>query len=960
MRKSMASFLFILAVAMTIVTFSNPTAGKDISWTEAERAFMGEHTVIRLGVDPGFVPFEFIDDNGQYVGIAADYLSLISEKTGLQFEVVKGLTWQEAYEQALSGKLDALPAVGKTEEREEHFLLSQPYYHFKRVIVTRESDTEIASIEDLEGLAVAVQRNSSHHSYLLSYPKINLSLYDSVEAALTAVATGSEKAFLGNIATTNYLIRANALTNLRYVSFEAEKEQALYFAVRRDWPELASIFDKAMATMTEAEKLAIQNKWIALGTDIDYRPLIRVLVIIGSGIAIVMAVSFYWIARLRKEIRQRKQIQKDLEKAKQEADEANAFKSSFLARMSHEIRTPLNAITGMAYLMKRTNLTLTQRMYADRITQASSNMLNIINDILDYSKIEAGKVDLDVTSFSMDQMIQDVVNIVLYKIEEQGIGFKLKKDPLVPNWFIGDSKRIEQILLNLLNNAAKFTTQGEVSLDIRLLATEKEKHHLVFTIKDTGIGMNEDQVKRLFSPFMQGDSSINRRFGGSGLGLSIVKSLLDMMDGKIQVFSTPGEGSTFIMHLPLSVDQERESLYKETLAAYPFKDVRTLVLEKTGANMNLIESYLAALGMHCELTTSRASAMSMLEASDCKFAKPFDLLIVDYDTPPEGGFNFVEAVRDNNKIIKKPEIIMLLPMMREDLFDRLGEYEIQVGIGKPIIPSVLLNSILNTFNIKAVGATQPSEIEKYEPIVLEKSYTVLVVEDNATNQLISQSLLQQIGIESILASDGKQGVELYRQHQEKIALVLMDLHMPVMNGYDAAEAIRKISPSVPIVAMTADVILGVKESCEASGIYHYISKPFDPDQFLRKIRDILSDSECAAPQEPGVLDRTAGLKSMGGRADIYQEVLMEYFDENQETGDKLAHAIKEKRYEDAVQIVHKVRSSSGSIGATSLYELSAKLLRSLGKGKEVEIAFLGDEFIGGLRKLLEEISKEEE
>jgi two-component system sensor histidine kinase/response regulator len=255
---------------LTTITTPCFAAENGVSWTEDELAFMEEHPVIRLGVDPGFVPFEFIDEDGEYKGIAADYLALISEKTGLQFEVVKGLTWPEAYDMALAGKVDVLPAIGKTKEREEQFLFSKPYYYYKRVIVTRDTDTEISGIDDLKGFTVAVQRNSSHHSYLLSYQNINLSLYDSVEAALTAVATGTEKAFIGNLATTNYLIRLNGLTNLRFVSFEAEKQQALHFAVRKDWPELVNIFNKALGTITESEKLAINNKWVELDTDIDY------------------------------------------------------------------------------------------------------------------------------------------------------------------------------------------------------------------------------------------------------------------------------------------------------------------------------------------------------------------------------------------------------------------------------------------------------------------------------------------------------------------------------------------------------------------------------------------------------------------------------------------------------------------------------------------------------------------
>lgn len=563
-------------------------------------------------------------------------------------------------------------------------------------------------MDDLEGLAVAVQRNSSHHTYLLSsYPDINLSLYDSVEAALTAVATGEETAFIGNLATTDYLIRTNGLTKLRFISFEAEKEQGLYFAVRKDWPELVSIFNKAMNSITDKEKISVNSKWIDLQTRIDYEPLIRVLLIIGTVIAVIIIVSFFWIIRLKKEIECRKQLHSDLEATKLEADQANEFKSSFMARMSHEIRIPLNAITGMAYLLKKTEITLTQAMYIDRISQASNNMLSIINDILDYSKIEAGKAELEITSFSLDQIIQDVVNIISYKIEEQEIGFKLTKDPLVPNWFFGDPKRIEQILLNILNNAAKFTSSGEVSFEVKLVAKEGDRYHLLFSVQDTGIGISEEQINKLFTPFIQADSTITRRFGGSGLGLSIVKNLLDLMGVSINVYSTPGEGSTFVINLTLPIDKEKESVYIKALSGNQFKNLRTLVLEKSGASMNLIESYLAAFGMQCELTSTAAGAINLLEVAGEIFAKPFDLFIIDYDTPEQGGCEFSKTLMNNARIIKKPKIIMLLPMMKEDLFDRLGEYNIDIGVSKPIIPSILLNGILDIFKLKALSGSQP-------------------------------------------------------------------------------------------------------------------------------------------------------------------------------------------------------------------------------------------------------------
>ena len=425
----MRKVFLLLIILISISSILAPCyAAGEIDWTEDEVDFINKHPVITLGVDPGFVPFEFIDIDDEYKGIAADYILLISEKIGIKFEVVKGLTWPEAYNMTLLGEIDVLPAISKTEERERLFIFTEPYYYSKRVIVTKDTEMDITGIEDLEGLFVAVQRDSSHHSYLLSNPKINLSLYESTEEALKAVENGSERVLLANIATTNYLIRTTGLTNLKITAFESEEQQALYFAVRKDLPVLESILNKTLHTITEEEKIIINNKWVSLEQDKDYSSIIRIISIIGVLGAVVMAVSFYWIILLKKEIQKRELIQIDLEKAKSEADEANKYKSNFMARMSHEIRTPLNAITGMTYLLKETQLTSIQNMYADRIVLASSTMLNIINDILDFSKIEAGKEELEITTFNLDEIINNVVNIVSYKFDEQGIEFKLFKD----------------------------------------------------------------------------------------------------------------------------------------------------------------------------------------------------------------------------------------------------------------------------------------------------------------------------------------------------------------------------------------------------------------------------------------------------------------------------------------------------------------------------------------------------
>lgn len=384
-------YLILTSLLLTINVLSiQPVWAMDqsINWTPEELAFIEAHPSILVGVDAQFIPFEFIDEDGQYQGIASDYLEIISQKTGIQMEIQPDLTWTQAYDKALQGEIDLLPAISKTALREESFLFSQPYYNFKRVIVIRDSSQSISSIDDLSGQTVAVQKNSSHHSFLAEYDNINLSLYDTVDDALTAVANGTETAYVGNLATTSYLIRANGLTHLKYIAFETDESQSIYFAVRKDWPELISIINKSIDTISPEEVIAINNRWVGIEVQTDYSQVLKIIMLVGGIMLLIFMVSLYWIVRLRREIENRKVIQSDLEIARAEAENANQIKSSFLARMSHEIRTPLNAIMGMAYLTKKMPLNLTQKMYMDRITQSANTMLSIINDILDFSKIE--------------------------------------------------------------------------------------------------------------------------------------------------------------------------------------------------------------------------------------------------------------------------------------------------------------------------------------------------------------------------------------------------------------------------------------------------------------------------------------------------------------------------------------------------------------------------------------------
>jgi len=963
-----AILLSMIVFSSTAYAYENSPEPK-IQLTQEEQDFIREHPVIRLGVDPTFVPYEFIDTDGTYKGIAADYINLICEKTGLQMEVVKGLTWTEAYERAVQGRLDVLPCVGQTAERERYFLFSDTYFTFQRAVFINEDTKDIKSFSDLSGKTIAVQMNSSHHSYMTQFSNIKLSLYPTVESALRAVSIGTEVAFVGNFATSSYLAKSLGISNLKYFPIEIDEDdssQSLHFAVRKDWPELVSIINKALASITKQQRTEIINKWINVEGAVDYSYVLRVIGIAGLILAAVLVVSYFWIIRLRKEAAKRRKAQEELMAAKEEAVSANQVKSLFLARMSHEIRTPLNAILGMAYLMKKTDLTATQNMYLDKLSQASRNLLGTINDILDFSKIEAGKITIEKVPFDLDKILQRIISIESVKVDEQGIELSVNKNPDVPSMFMGDPLRIEQILLNLINNAVKFTDHGSVRVSVSADAPNNAEYVVKFIVSDTGIGMSQEQLEHLFIPFDQGDSSISRRFGGSGLGLSIVKCLIDLMGGTITAESEQEHGSTFTVCLPLEVDAEQEAAKNSRMSSDCFRNTRALILLRQEGTRTQLEEYFRSFGIQNEMIGTEQEMREKLDDSKKKGDGAYQLLMIDYATPQGGGIEFFKKLRAEGRIDSSSKTILLVPMMREDLFDELESVGIDIGIAKPIIPSVLYNGIIEILKIKP---PEEKRQQKQDQLIAPHPYRLLLVEDNKTNQFIAKSILEQAGFVMVLTSDGEEGYQYFAAHQNEIDLILMDLHMPVMDGYTSSDLIRKVSQDIPIVAMTADAIAGVEEKCRSHGIWNYVSKPFEPDQLIETLISLLSGKEPKAQLKRAeaskstavdtghAVDFEDGIKRMGGDKAIYRLVLQSFAGENYGVEEQLRSAIQLRNFTQGEQIVHKIKSSAGSIGAKNLHDVAAELQLAFKEENEAAIMELTAEFDECLTRTLLEIKK---
>ena len=542
------------------------------------------------------------------------------------------------------------------------------------------------------------------------------------------------------------------------------------------------------------------------------------------------------------------------------------------------------------------------------------------------------------------------------------MSLRWRRRPTSPVFFFGDPQRIEQILLNLVNNAMKFTEKGSVSLMIRAEEKETTKARIVFTVADTGIGMSPEQLERLFIPFDQGDSSISRRFGGSGLGLSIVKNLTELMGGEISVASEKGRGSSFTVRLPLEVDTGSEKSATKKMAADCFKHIRALIVDQNESTRSHLAECFGTFGISADIAAAEHDVPMMRRKAAEDEQKPYNLIVVDFSALTWDGVEYVRKIRNSPYSNPLCKYIAILPMTREDLFQELDAEGIDLGIMKPVIPSVLYNGIVEIFKI---APPEPQRTAKREVSPAQRArYSLLLVEDNKTNQFIAKTILEQAGMTVSLASNGEEGYRYFTEHRGEIDLILMDLHMPVMDGYAASELIRKLDTEIPIVAMTADAIAGVEEKCRSHGIYAYVSKPFEPEQLIETIDRLVGEKPAAAsaaappPQSvsAGVLDTADGLKRIGGDGAIYRLVLHEFAEENSAVGEDLRRVISAADWKAAVQIVHKIKSSAGSIGAAGLHETAAELQKLLTEADLPGIERMHERFQTSLQELLQAIT----
>ena len=639
------------------------------------------------------------------------------------------------------------------------------------------------------------------------------------------------------------------------------------------------------------------------------------------------------------EVTEQKQAAIELAEAKQAADAANQAKGDFLANMSHEIRTPMNAILGLSDLCLRTDLTPKQQDYLSKIHSSATSLLGIINDILDFSKIEAGKLDMEAIPFEIDRVLDNLATVVTVKTQEKGLELLFSRDPDMPRVLVGDPLRLGQVLVNLVNNAVKFTEQGEIVVRMEATTVSNDDVTIQVSVRDTGIGMNEEQLGRLFQSFSQADTSTTRKYGGTGLGLAISKQLVEMMGGNIDVESQPGAGSTFSFRATFGISDDEQ--HRQFIPADSLRGLRALVVDDNPSAREIMQSYLESFTFAVETAKDAETAFAKLQASD----QPVDLIIMDWLMPGMNGLQAATHIKTQLELAQDPHILLVTAYGRTDISESEGAKHVDTVLGKPVSPSHLFDAIMEAFGQEVSrSAGRRGDGLSDEDLRPVQGARLLVVEDNEINQQVARELLEQSRFIVEIANHGGEAIDMLEPG--RYDAVLMDMQMPVMDGLTATQKIREDQrfADLPVLAMTANATTEDRDRCKAAGMNDHIAKPIIPnvlfEALLRWIphnerqlpdppdmHELTGHPDDALPEIPGV-DAVAGVQRMGGNIAAYRKLLTK-FAENQADTIATIRAAWTDDQEGSVRAAHTLKGVSGSIGASAVQQAAAKLEAAL-------------------------------
>ncbi|MDR6554380.1 response regulator [Paenibacillus qinlingensis] len=617
--------------------------------------------------------------------------------------------------------------------------------------------------------------------------------------------------------------------------------------------------------------------------------------------------------------------------AKESAESANRAKSEFLANMSHEIRTPMNAIIGLNYLLQQTDLTERQKDYVEKTVLSAKSLLTIISDILDFSKIEAKKIVLERIDFDLYEIMSNISNIIGFSLYEKGLKLHFSIHHEVPQVLNGDPFRLNQVLLNLVNNALKFTDEGEIAISVDVASQDASGVSLRFEVRDTGIGMTPAQQALLFHGFTQADMSTTRKYGGTGLGLVISKSIVELMQGEIHVESKLGRGSSFFFTVKFDVGSEH--LFSAPIASY-LKFLRVLLICDDQEMRLVLKNQLEQFQFIVNDVDSAQSAIERISTNG-----RYDLVIIDWKLQDEKAHALAERIK--LEYATPVQVIVLISSYHEsELQLKSQSTSVKKVLYYPMSQSQLYNQITNLFQEQMqIKSASPQRENESKKLHILRNTEVLLVEDNEINQQVAQAILQEMDIHVDLAENGVEALK--RTATKQYDAILMDLQMPLMDGFEATRNIRDYDQETPIIAMTADAMQGIKEQVMAAGMDAYISKPFEPIQLFSVLQRMIQSSrgksyaEVAAAkqiEEMPALNAAEALQRLGQNSNLYERILHKFVANHANAIEGIREAITKEDFPEALMLAHTLKGVASNIGATPLSHTADELQTNIHQG----------------------------